>query len=115
LFEKRWIKAGNSFWNAVIGLNFRYASEVYASEGASVIEGGVQQNFFDMNLVFGNERKPWINYNLGAGHSWILKNNNLFKLNLLGNLSFTEFVKGNYQFTLPNKPVEDGSYGVKGS
>ena len=68
-----------------------------------------------MELNLNNKRSPWVNYHLGVGHSWVLKNNNIFKTSLLLNLSFTKYVSGRYEITVPGQPVTAGGYGLDGT
>ncbi|MDQ2753078.1 MAG: hypothetical protein M3R72_08660, partial [Bacteroidota bacterium] len=69
----------------------------------------------DLNLNTNNQNKPWFTYSLGSGYQWVLKNNNLMKIGLVANLSFTHFVKGTYQITIPGDPITQGTYHVTGS
>ena len=112
LFEKRWFKKNNNFWNANIGFTVRYTPKEYFTEDDIWNWNYV---FYHLDFIVNPHRAFWLNYNIGGGYSWILKNKNIFKANLVGNMSFTSFAKGNYQFTLPNQPVIIGNYEVKGS
>jgi hypothetical protein len=116
LFEKRWFRNENNFWNGDIGITIRYTpSEDVVEEHVLINSPNSHVTYLNIQLNTNYTKKPWLNYNLGGGYCWILKNNNLFKTNLVVNLSFTSFVKGRYQFTIPNQPIVEGRYEVKGS
>ncbi len=112
LFEKRWFKTENNFFDLDIGITIRYTPP--ETEGTGTTIGG-GPDFFNMQVNYNSTERPWLNYNLGGGYCWILKNNDIFKANLALNLSFTYFLKGSYQFTIPNKPVVEGRYEVNGT
>lgn len=115
LVEKRWFHKSKHFWKAALGANFRLTMvQTYLFEAIN-IEGGVEQKFLTIDFEADRGRKPWINYNASVGHGWLLKHNDIISLGLLLNYSPVSFVSGNYRFTLPNKPVESGSYKLKGS
>ena len=70
---------------------------------------------FQGDFTSGNNKKPWISYILGISKTIKLKNGGLLSIDLLGEVGTTKFIKGNYQITVPNKPVTDGVFSVKGS
>jgi hypothetical protein len=112
LLEKRWFKKNNNFWNADIGFTIRYTPREY------FIEDDIwnwNYIFYHLDFIVNPHKTLWLNYNIGGGYSWILKNENIFKTNLIANISVTSFAKGSYQFTLPNRPIVKGNYEVKGS
>ena len=45
----------------------------------------------------------------------ILKNNNLIAVGIFFEWSFTDFIKGEYVITVPNKPLTRGIYKISGS
>ena len=112
LFEKRWFRTNQNFWNAEIGLTIRYTPSMEESEGAVDWNG---DEFFNMDLTTNPSKKPWLNYNVGGGYNCILKNNCILKTSLVLNISFTSYVEGDYQFALPNQPEVEGHYETKGS
>jgi hypothetical protein len=114
LFQKRWVTVNRGFWNVDAGINLRYSFDNSLLYVGTYVPNS-SDTLFGTTLYFGNNQKPWLNYNLGGGYSWVLKNRNILQANLFANLSFTQFIKGSYRFTVPNKPVEIGTYGVKGS
>jgi hypothetical protein len=62
-----------------------------------------------------NNQKPWLNYHAGGGVNLVLKNKDVFRVNLIGELSFTQFFRGNYSFEVPGNPPVNFNYGVTGS
>jgi hypothetical protein len=114
LLQRRWVRAERGYWNIDAGVNLRYSLDNSLLYVGTYVPNS-SDTLFGTKLYFGNNRKPWLNYNLGGGYSWVLKKRNILQVNLHTNLSFIQFVKGSYRFTVPNKPVETGSYGIKGS
>lgn len=111
LFEKKWFLKKKKGVILATGFTLRYAP---------VLHEGIYLHWyntmpFQIELIVNPEERLWVNYNIGVGYSRPLKNKNLFKASLIGNISFTSFEKGNYQFTLPNQPIVEGLYQVKGS
>ncbi len=101
------LNAGLSLLNTPdIGIEIK--SFAFYPNGSSV-------NFFDGLLILNQDAKFWINFHIGGGYAWILKNNNILSANLIANLSTTKFAKGIYNFTIPGQTPVDGSYSLKGS
>jgi len=116
LLEKRWIGNKNGFWDLDIGLTIRYTPYVEETEDHIWTDSSNGHHpYLHLQLTINDRKAPWLNYNVGGGYSWILKNNNLFRTSLVTSLSFTSFVKGTYQFTIRNQPVVEGAYEFKGS
>jgi hypothetical protein len=112
LFEKRWIKQANKYWNVNAGITIRYTPSLDEEFGGAI---GGQPDFIDMQINDNYTKKPWLNFNIGGGYCWILGNNNIFKTNMVVNWSFTSFLRGTYQFNFPNQPTVEGIYEVNGS
>ena len=117
LLEKRYLYKKTKLFFINGGLQFN------ASTGADfdifnyTVEN-VNNVFFDVaevNVYANNDAKPWISFPLNAGYGWLLKNNNILQLAITSGISFTKFVKGTYQITIPNKPVTKGRYNSTGS
>ncbi|MBY0477371.1 MAG: hypothetical protein K2Q24_06970 [Chitinophagaceae bacterium] len=114
LLEMRLINHSKNFWNGLIGLNIRYSISNYSETTTSYIEDSNNQlvKILQMELEVGNNSRPWINYNLGGGYNWLLKNNNILRANLLFNYSSKKVVKGGYAIEVPNQPLSNGNYSV---
>jgi hypothetical protein len=111
LFQKRWFTKDRRFWNSEAGFTIRYTPNIIETQ-EHIFFG----QFFNMEFITNPKNKIWLTYNLGAGRSFILKNKNIVSVGVEGNLSFTTFAESKkYQFTVPNKPVVEGTYKVKGS
>ena len=74
-----------------------------------------QIDIFNADFKSNNNLKPWISFSLGAAKNFLLKNKNLITVELFGELSNTDFLKADYEITIPNKPVTRGTYSVTGS
>jgi hypothetical protein len=110
VFQKRWFSKDKQFWYATAGTTLRYTPYIEENE-----EHIFFTPFFKMHFETNPEKKVWLTYNAGGGYSMVLKNNNILSAGLYINLSFTSFAKGQYQFTVPNQPIVEGDYAVKGS
>ncbi|MDZ4808703.1 MAG: hypothetical protein SGI96_10575 [Bacteroidota bacterium] len=117
LVEKRWLYAKTKylFANTGIRLNFSTGADF---EGFSISLKDVNNGFYDTggtDVYANNDAKPWVSFPLNAGHSWLLKNNNLLQLAICSNISFTKYVNGTYQIIIPGKPLTEGKYSSTGS
>lgn len=110
IFQKRWFKKYRNFGYMLGGVTFRYSPYIEENE-----EHRFFSTYFRMQFETNPGKKVWLNYNVGGGYSLLLKNKQILSAGLYANLSFTSFAKGQYQFTVPNKPVVEGKYKVNGS
>jgi hypothetical protein len=117
LIEKRWFyaKTKHLFTNAGIRFNFStgadfdiFSIELKNTNNALYDAGGI-------DVYANNNAKPWITFPLNAGHSWLLKNNNLLQLSICSDISFTKYVNGTYKIDIPGKPLTSGGYSSTGS
>ncbi len=118
LFERRWLYAKTRHFFANAGGRFSFGAGA-DYESMSIIVQNVNNGFIDVggtNVYANNDAKPWISFPLNAGHSWLLKNNNLLQLSICGDISFTKYVNGTYTVeNVPNRVVTTGSYSSTGS
>lgn len=70
---------------------------------------------FSGDFKSNNRGKPWLSYVLGASKVFNLTNSDKLKIQLFGELSTTPFLNGDYQITVPNKPITIGMYSITGS
>jgi hypothetical protein len=117
IFEGRrlYAKTKHLFAGAGAMINFSTGADF---ESMSIILQNVNNQFFDVGgtMVYANnDAKPWISFPLSAGHSWLLKNNNLLQLAVCSNTSFTKYVNGTYQINIPGQPLTKGAYSSTGS
>ncbi|MEP6949406.1 MAG: hypothetical protein ABI863_09035 [Ginsengibacter sp.] len=111
--EKRWFTKSSSFWNVVTGLNVRYYPIRYYGDGVELIYpdvNGNQMTVLEINASFGNNLRPWLNYNIGGGYAILLRNNNYLQGNLMANFSGKKIVNGTYTINVNGKPQSTGTY-----
>ena len=114
--EKGWQITKSKIVFIQTGVNFRCSLGSDIGYGYSLTDTNWQRiDVFSLELNSNNYRKPWINYNIGGGYGWVLKNYNILKLGVLANISFTKFISGTYQVDIPSHPLSQGTYGVTGS
>jgi len=114
--ERRFYKKAGVYWNAQAGISLLYSfmnEEIYESSIGDYYNRSIRYlySIFTPN----NNQKPWLNYHVGGGLNLILKNKDVFRINLVGELSFTKFFRGYYSFEVPGKPSIKFDYGVTGS
>ena len=114
--ERRFHKKAGVYWNAQAGISLLYSfmnEEIYESSIGDYYNRSIRYlySIFTPN----NNQKPWLNYHVGGGLNLILKNKDVFRINLVGELSFTKFFRGYYSFEVPGKPSIKFDYGVTGS
>lgn len=83
-----------------------------------IVLPNTNNGFYDaggVDVYANNDAKPWISIPLNAGHSWLLKNNNLLQLSLCSNVSFTKYVNGTYRIDIPGRISTTGLYNTTGS
>ena len=110
--EKCWVYSKRKTWDVNAGFNIRFYPDDLGEGIIYFIQDANGNNVpaFDLELDVTNDLKPWLDYNIGGGHAWILKNYNIFKLNLLINFSFKNLTRGTYIITVPGKPDTYGTY-----
>ena len=64
---------------------------------------------------FTYNKRPWLSYTAGVSKTAVLKNRGMLSVALFGEMSKTNFIKGEYQITVPNQPATKGDYLIKGS
>ncbi len=118
LFERRWLYAKTRYFFANGGGRFCFGAGA-DYESMFIVVQDINNGFVDVggtNVYANNDAKPWISFPLNAGHSWLLKNNNLMQLSICGDISFTKYVNGTYTIkNIPNRDVTTGSYSSTGS
>src|SRR5215203_490697 len=114
--ERRFYKKAGVYWNAQIGISLLYSFMNEEINSTSTTD----QNNRTIHYLYAiftpnNNQKPWLNYHVGGGLNLILKNKDVFRINVVGELSFTKFFRGYYSFDIPGKPSIKFDYGVTGS
>jgi hypothetical protein len=114
-FEKRWAYHLGKYLFMEAGLQLNVSTGGGFGEWSFFVQD-VNNNFYEVAEVnANNDAKPWISFPLQAGHGWMLKNNNVLKLAVTANVSFTKYVNGGYRVNIPNEPVTEGTYSSTGS
>lgn len=111
--EKRWVIKNNSFWKVMAGVNIRFYPVRYNAYGVEEIYSdgnGNQLKVLEIDALIGNNLRPWLNYNIGGGYSFLLPNNNYLQCNLVGNFSDKKIIDGTYQINVSGKPQSTGTY-----
>ncbi|MEP7252821.1 MAG: hypothetical protein ABI683_10595 [Ginsengibacter sp.] len=111
--EKRWFTKTGNFWNVVAGLNVRYYPIRYYGDGVELVyldANGNQMTVLKIDATIGNNLRPWLNYNIGGGYSFLLRNNNYLQGKLLANFSGKKIVDGTYEINVSGKPQSKGTY-----
>jgi len=114
--ERRFYKKAGVYWNVQTGISLLYSFMNEEINSTSTTD----QNNRTIHYLYAiftpnNNQKPWLNYHVGGGLNLILKNKDVFRINLVGELSFTKFFRGYYSFDIPGKPSIKFDYGVTGS
>ena len=117
LLEKRYLYKRTKYLFTNAGFQFNVSTGADFDITSFYVEN-INNGFYnpaEVNVYANNDAKPWISFPLNAGHAWLLKNNNVLQLAIASNISFTKYVNGTYQITIPNKPVTEGRYSSTGS
>ena len=114
--ERRFFKIPGKYWNVQAGISLLYSLMNEEENGSFILD----QNNRATRYLYGiftpnNYQKPWLNYHVGGGLNIILKNKDVFRINLVGELSLTQFYRGYYSFEVGANPPITFDYGVTGS
>jgi hypothetical protein len=92
----------------------------YSGVGVDLVSGTMMQDssgrlteIFKGSFIY--NKRPWLSYTASVSKTAVLKNRGMLSVELFGELSKTNFIKGAYQITVPNQPVTKGEYLIKGS
>lgn len=117
LIEKQWTFHKLNRIYIQTGVEFHYSlgydNESYAENLQDV--NGNNIKVFSTYLNANNQNKPWITYSIGSGVRHVLYNNNVLKIGIKADVSFTHFINGIYQINVPGYPLTTGIYRVRGS
>ena len=113
--ERRFFTKPGIYWNAQVGISLLYSFMNEEINGSTIIEQNRFIHYLYAEFTPNNNQKPWLNYHIGGGPNLILKNKDVFRINLVGELSFTKFFRGYYSFQVPGNPSIKFDYGVTGS
>lgn len=113
--DRRFFTKKEIYWNAQVGISLLYSFMNEEGFESWIIERNRSIRYLYSEFTPNNNQKSWLNYHIGGGLNLILKNKDIFRINLVGELSFTQFYRGYYSFTVPGKPPINFDYGVTGS
>lgn len=110
-FEKRWTSKNNNHWNLTAGINVRfYPSDIEEINKIYYSDINSQPVLVYYQDVVIGDIKTWINYNIGGGYAFLLKNYNFLQINLLANFSCTKMVNGDYALNVTGRNPSTGKY-----
>jgi hypothetical protein len=117
LLMRRFHFTKKGFWDIRAGIKLNYSGFSGDKEiGMSVGDtNNYQINIFNANFKSNNDLKPWLSFSMGISKNLLLKNDNLLSFTLFLEYSNTDFLKSDYEITIPNKPITRGTYSVTGS
>lgn len=76
---------------------------------------GQLTNIFTADFTSRNNGKPWLTYIVAVSRGYVLKGGSKFSIEVFAELSTVKFIKGHYEITVPNQPISEGTFSVKGS
>ena len=115
LIEKKLAGKKLNWWSIKAGLNLRYSGLMSDESNEYILVYPPPVSIFNSEISATNNGKPWITFLGGLSKSILLNNKNVLSLGVQADLSPTYFLEGNYEFTIPNKPVTSGTYKISGS
>ena len=113
--EIRFFTKSGIYWNTHVGISLLYSFMNEETNESWIMEQNRSIRYLYAEFTPNNNQKPWLNYHIGGGLNLILKNKDVLRLNLVGEISFTQFYRGTYSFTVPGTPLIKFDYGVTGS
>lgn len=110
-FTRHW------FYSVTAGIRLNYSGfsvdEIITNEIAD--SNRQLTKIFQGNFTSNNHSKPWLTYFGSLSKTLLSKNRGLFSIGLFVELSNSPYIQGDYEITIPNKPVTEGKLFVKGS
>jgi hypothetical protein len=118
LIEKKVYTRKLGLISAEGGINLRYSgfnSDLGIGGGGIMTTNNQVIQLFESDFSLRNKNKPWITFLAGVSKLVRLKNYDVLSLGLQADVSFTNFLIGDYTITVPGKPVTSGTYSINGS
>lgn len=99
------------------GINIHYSGLENDQNSRTFLSdfNGTWIQIFSGNFSGNNNYKPWVTFITGWAKPILLANKNILSIGLLADISPTYFFKGQYEITIPNKPVTLGTYKINGT
>lgn len=104
-------------WEMRAGINLNYS----ISSGDEIITMSVSDTnnhqipVFDASLNSSNNQKPWISFAAEVNKVFVFKNKKRMSVGLTAEICKARYITGNYEITIPNKPITRGIYAVRSS
>jgi hypothetical protein len=115
LIEKKFPDKNLNWISIKAGINLRYSGLMSDESNEQILVYPPAVRIFNAEITARNDGKPWITFLGGLSKSFLLNNKNVLSLGVQADLSPTYFLEGNYEITIPNKPVTSGTYKISGS
>ena len=115
LIEKKFPDKNLNWISIKAGINLRYSGLMSDESNEQILVYPPAVRIFNAEITARNDGKPWITFLGGLSKSFLLNNKNVLSLGVQADLSPTYFLEGNYEITIPNKPVKSGTYKISGS
>jgi hypothetical protein len=115
LFEKKLNAKKPSGFYIKAGFTLRYSGLMSDESNEYILVYPPPVSIFNSEISARNNGIPWITFLAGLSKSILLNNKNVLSIGLQADISTTYFLKSNYEFTIPNKPVTSGKYKINGS
>jgi hypothetical protein len=113
--EKRWFSKKGTIWNTGLGVGYNYSPTTgYQMTYAAYQNGQTTEYAYLMHNPY-NDAKPFVTAHLMLGRYWQPGRKTLLLANFVANYSFSNFIRGQYVFQIPGKPVVTGNYNIDGS
>jgi hypothetical protein len=105
------------FWDINGGIKLNYSGfSTDEGIGSSIADTSFQStNIFYGEFTSNNGKKPWLTFTVGLSRSLWLDNENILTVGLFSEFSGTDYLYGEYEITIPNKPISKGTLAVSGS
>jgi hypothetical protein len=116
--ERRIIYHHYKFLSFASGIRLNYSTGADMDITSIFIPASQSSQLYEaakVTVTANNDARPWLSFPLLVGHNWLLKNNNLFSLDMIGNVSFSKYVKGTFLINTNNTPATTGTYSNNGS
>lgn len=115
--ERRYFISDRNFFQVELGgrLNYSTGADLDIQEVSAENINSERVKLAQINTYANNDARPWVSGLLKAGYNRVLKNNNITRLSLVSNISFTRFVNGAYVIRQGNNKVSEGIYSSSGS
>ena len=113
--EKRWFGKKGSIWNTGLGVGYNYSPTTGYRVTYAAYQNGQTIDYAYLMHHPANDAKAFLTAHLMLGRYWQIGRKTLFLTNFVVNYSFSDFVRGQYIFQIPGRPVVTGSYNIDGS